>query len=221
MNACELFNSIGEPFAAGLFEFPDEAPIIRYSNALKRFWEIAEMPPYDGGMLYPCGVNPFNYNRKMTVRPHYSNTVQMAYRPLKAKNEQAYVFMLEELNKVKSFNDSPHTVGGHGWTHSFPNYTRVLEEGLDEYANRVNALPDGDFKRGMLILLEGIDIYHARCVNHLKEINAPMLSVKQVSLTIDDVFYSLTDKDKKRIAEISEKPETEKKQIRIFGGKRR
>lgn len=55
----------------------------------------------------------------------------------------------------------------------------------------------------------------------LKEINAPMLSVKQVSLTIDDVFYSLTDKDKKRIAEISEKPETEKKQIRIFGGKRR
>lgn len=173
MTKFDLFNSINEYFAAGLFEFEGEAPIIRYSNALKRFWEMAEMPPYDGGMLYPCGLNPFNYNRKMTVRPHYSNTLQMAYGPLKAKNEQAYSFMLEEVNKVKSFSDSPHTVGGHGWTHSFPNYTRVLKEGLDEYANRVNKLDDGDFKKGMLILLDGIRAYHKRCIEHLKATDAP------------------------------------------------
>ena len=33
----------------------------------------------------------------------------------------------------------------------------------------------------------------------LSQINAPMLSVKAVVLTFEDVFYSLTDKDKKRI----------------------
>ena len=48
--------------------------------------------------------------------------------------------------------------------------------------------------------------------------NAPMLSVKHVSLTLDDVFYSLTDKDKKRIAEQAKNQETVEKR---FGGKRR
>ena len=42
----------------------------------------------------------------------------------------------------------------------------------------------------------------------LSAINAPMLSVKAVVLTLDDVFYSLTDKDKKRIdAERAEEQE--------------
>ena len=70
MNASELFNSIGEPFAAGMFENEADARIIRYSNALRRFWEKADMPSYDGGMLYPSGVNPFNYDLSIKFRPH-------------------------------------------------------------------------------------------------------------------------------------------------------
>ena len=49
-----LFDA-NEPYAAGLFEFPDREPIYRYSNASYRFWEHADLEPYEGGMLYPCG----------------------------------------------------------------------------------------------------------------------------------------------------------------------
>ncbi len=173
MNTNELFLSIGETFAAGLFELDGEAPIVRYSNALKRFWETTDMPPYDGGMLYPCGLCTFNYNANMTFRPHYAKTYQIDRTGLKEKSEEAYEIAMKEVSLVKTFEDVPHRVGGHGWTHSFPNYTRVLREGLDEYKNRINALPDGEFKTGMRILLDGIDVYHARCVRLLKEQNAP------------------------------------------------
>lgn len=173
MNHFELFNSIGEPYAAGLFEFEDAAPIIRYANALKRYWEAASLPPFNGSSLYPCGLNVFNYHRSATVRPHYANTYQMAHGALKSKSEEAYFIMLNEDKKVAKFNGNPHTVGGMGWTHSFPNYARVLKEGLNEYEKRINNLEDGDFKAGMLILLEGIRTYHTKCLALLREQNAP------------------------------------------------
>lgn len=173
MNVAELFNSIGEIYAAGLFELEGEAPIVRYANALKRFWEKAPIPDYDGGRLYPCGKNPFNFDNSVAVRPHYANTYQISYGALRKKSEQAAFIMSAEENKVKTFGDSPHTVGGMGWTHSFPNYERVLREGLDEYKRRVGALSDSDFKRGMQILLEGIDAYHSRCLDRLIEGSAP------------------------------------------------
>ena len=53
MTISELFTSIGEPFAAGLFELEGKAPMVRYANALKRFWEQTDLPAYDGGQLYP------------------------------------------------------------------------------------------------------------------------------------------------------------------------
>jgi len=169
----EFFESLGEPFAAGLFELEGEAPIIRYSNALKRYWEKADMPPYDKGMLYPCGVNVFNYDTSVMFRPHYANTYQVCRWGLKKKSPEAYEIVVKEETLVKSLSGSPHTVGGNGWTHSFPNYARVLAEGLDSYRERVSALPDGEFRRGMMIILEAIDIYHARCLDALREKCAP------------------------------------------------
>ena len=72
MTAHELFLSLGEPFAAGLFEYETASPTLRYSNALRRFWEAVPLPPYGGGMLYPAGVNPFNGPHGYAVRPHYA-----------------------------------------------------------------------------------------------------------------------------------------------------
>jgi len=93
MKAFDLFWSINEPFAAGLFELEGKAPPVRYANALKRFWESAPIPKYDGGMLYPSGVNPFNYDRSISVRPHYSNTYEIDHNRLKTKSEEAYAVM--------------------------------------------------------------------------------------------------------------------------------
>lgn len=173
MNAAELFMSIGEPFAAGLFELENAAPVLRYANALKRFWENAALPPYDGGQLYPCGVVSFRFDRTIAARPHYANTYEIDHRALAAKSEEANALMTRERRLVAEFGDSPHTVGGMGWTHSFPNYRRVLQEGLDRYRERVEALPEDDFKQALLLLLEGIDTYHARCLDILRRDNAP------------------------------------------------
>ena len=173
MKASELFLSVNEPFAAGLFEIEGAAPVVRYANALKRFYEIAKLPPYEGGMLYPAGRCIFHYDPEVAVQPHYSNTTAINYRLLKEKSPHAYALMKAEDDLVVKFHDSPHCVGGMGWTHSFPNYARILREGLSEYRRRVLALPQGDLRSGMLILLEGIEIYHRRCVAHLEQANGP------------------------------------------------
>lgn len=175
MTPYQLFRSINEPFAAGLFENAEDAPIPRYANALKRFFEDAPLPPYGGGGLYPCGVNLFNYGGDYAVRPHYANTYRFDEAALEAKSPEACRVMREEAALVKKFSGWPHTVGGMGWTHSFPNYERILREGLGSYRKRVDALPEGDFRRGMLTLLEGIDIYHRRCVEMLEREGAPSL----------------------------------------------
>ena len=173
MKVSDLFFSINEPFAAGLFELEGDSPIPRYANALKRFFEFAKFSPYQGGMLYPSGVCIFQFDRSAAVRPHYANTISINYNYLKEKNEQAFAIIKQEDDLVSNFHDSPHTVGGMGFTHSFPNYARILREGLRRYEERVEVLPEDDFRRGMRILLEGIRIYHTRCVEHLKSSDAP------------------------------------------------
>ena len=174
MNDYELFLSINEPFAAGLFEFYETPPIVRYANALKRFFELAKLPPYLNGHIYPSGKCIFSFDQTVSVVPHYSNTFEIRNtESLKRKSARAYELIRAEDDLVIKFHDSPHTVGGMGWTHSFPNYSRILNEGLNTYYDRISALPDGDFKTGMIILLDGIKIYHSRCLQHLKDKNAP------------------------------------------------
>ena len=178
MSDFELFKSIGEPFAAGLFEFPEAAPMVRHSNALKLFWESCALPEYNGGMLYPCAVSSFNFDRSITVRPHYANTIEFNTKGLLAKSPEAYEIMKKEDEKVKKFHFSPHTVGGMGWTHSFPNYRRVLSEGLNTYKERIDALEDGDFKSSMLILIDAIEIYHKRSLDVLRKSDADQELIK-------------------------------------------
>ena len=175
MSLFETFMSLGETFAAGLFELDKEDPMPRYANALKRFWENTEIAPYDGGKLYPCGKHPFNIDQGLAFMPHYAKTYSVKWNRmevLREKTEEGYQAIKEEVEKVTGF-PTPHTVGGAGWTHCFPNYKRILTEGINRYQERVDAMEEGDFKLGMQITLEGIRIYHSRCLEHLREVNAP------------------------------------------------
>ena len=173
MNKYELFLSINEPFAAGLFELENESPEIRYATALKRFWESAPIPGYDGGELYPSGVNIFNFSTDIAFRPHYANTYSYDGRLLSNKSTEANELVWSEITKVSGFMGWPNFVGGAGWTHSFPNYKRILSEGLDSYKDRVMLMKNEDLKKGLLITLEGIEIYKNRCIELLKKSNAP------------------------------------------------
>lgn len=174
MTLSELFYSIGEPYAGGLFEYPDRAPLVRYANAQRRYFEEAGLTPYDGGRLYPCGENIRRNaaNREVAVRPDYSFTYAFDHRRMLAKNEEAHNAMMAEHLKI-AYLHTPHTVGGAGYTHCFINYKRILAEGLAGYRARVQALPEGDFREAMEILLSGIETYRQRCVALLRQSDAP------------------------------------------------
>ena len=88
MSLYETFLSLGETFAAGLFELDKEDPIPRYANALKRYWEKAELAPYDGGKLYPCGKHPFYIDQGLAFAPHYAKTYSCNWNRMEALREK-------------------------------------------------------------------------------------------------------------------------------------
>ena len=164
----ELFMSINEPYAAGFFEYPERSRFFRYANAHKRYWENVPLPDYAGGRLYPNGPK---YWPGCAVVPEPSYTFWLDYNALGAKSRDELKLMAEEAQRLHLIN-SPHTIGGNGFTHSFPNYPRIVKEGLNSYKRRAQKLPDGDFRDGLLTVLEGIEIYHSRCLKLLKNAHA-------------------------------------------------
>ena len=158
-----------EPYAAGLMEFPQRGPMYRYSNALVRDWEHAAMPAYDGGALYPCGKCIGKYNTDIAVRPDYSYTFEIRNMDLLRRklDDECFKAVVRERDLVSGF-PTPHTVGGAGYTHTFLNYERILRDGLCGYRERIEKLPQGDFREGLLRLMEGIDLYRERLLAHLR-----------------------------------------------------
>ncbi len=165
----QRFFEINEPYAAGLFEYPDRSPLYRNCNAAKRYWEAAEFTPYDGGALYPCGVCPRKSNPSIAVQPDYPRTFTVDWDLLRRKaDDECYEAMRRESDKVSPF-PTPHTVGGAGYTHSFINYGRILKDGICGYRRRVEVLEDGDFRDSLLLLLDGIDVYRKRLTEQLQD----------------------------------------------------
>ena len=170
MTISERLMQANEPYAAGLMEFPDRGPMYRYSNALVRDWEHAAMAPYDGGRLYPCGKCIGKYNTDIAVRPDYSYTFEFRTETLLRQkvDDECFRALLAERDLVSGF-PTPHTIGGAGYTHTFLNYSRILRDGLCGYRARLLQLPTGDFRDGLLRLMEGIEGYRQRILAHLRQ----------------------------------------------------
>ncbi len=166
--------SAGEYYAAELVINADRTPLYRYCKATAEYFAHAKLTPYDGGRLYPCGksLSKSAENGDVCVKPEYSYTYSADVAALEKKNPQAAKLMAEELAKVAPI-DTPHTVGGAGYTHSFINYRRILKDGLSGYRARVEKLPECDFRDAMLVLLDGIETFRLRCIAHLREMDAP------------------------------------------------
>ena len=173
MSMYENLRSQNEFYAAEFVSNTDKEPIYRYSKATAEYLKNATLTPYDGGKLYPCGLNiNKNYeNRDIYMRPEFSYTYWCDVEKIKEKDKEASEFIFNENKKVTNLHVSPHMVGGAGYTHSFINYRRILKDGLKTYKERVNKLPDCDFKEAMLVLLHGIDVYRLRCIELLESSN--------------------------------------------------
>lgn len=180
---------LGEFFAAGYFELPDASPMIRWSRAVRRRFERRALGSYAGSLLYPGNERTVKGVREnCIVQPSYSFTWAFDEAALDAAVRSNcfsdFISTLECLRQeMRDLEDSlvvwrsPHTVGGHGYTHSIPNYGRVLREGLGEHACRIRAGLTAarergagcqiDFYEGLEDVLEGIRCWHRRIVEHL------------------------------------------------------
>ena len=200
--------NLGEFFASGYFEVPDASPMSRWSRAVQRRFEHRMLVPYSGEILYPCGplhiegenriVTPsysftWSYNESalidqlaMVAAFSAERTTSEAAASLTSKQEEKHKTLLAlqmemrdlsaKLNVIKTV----HTVGGRGYTHSIPNYGRVLREGLFEHARRIAKNLDLarqrqdeeqiDFYLGLQNVLAGVKCWHQhilKFLNHL------------------------------------------------------
>lgn len=168
-NIRERFEKLGEYYAAGLFEDASAAPFARYSRGMRRYLENRPMPEYNGETLYPCG----SVQTSMCLRHDYSFTVQADMDALEQKDAVAAQALKEELDKYRSLVPAEHTVGGNMYTHSIPNFPRIVREGLDSYEKRIEGIADADIRNGLTDVLEGIRCFHTRSLELLREKNAP------------------------------------------------
>ncbi len=159
----ELFYRIGEPYAAGLFEEPEKDYFYRHALANARYLENVPPAVYEPGeRLYPSGTKYFQSGYAVT--PQFALTYQIDWGKLEQKSAEAAAAMRE-------FYNISHSPGG--WTHAAPNYKRILREGLNSYRTRIENQPDGEFRDGLLHLVDAMKNYITRSIAYLKSVNAP------------------------------------------------
>ncbi|MCP4641886.1 MAG: hypothetical protein GY851_15690 [bacterium] len=192
-----ILAAMNEHFAAGFVEMPDASPVVRWSRAVRRRWENETPSAYNGGLLYPFGSSvaeslypfgaPVAEPKNPIVSPNYSHSwlydeqaLEDRLQTADPEQREALVRLRDVMGpmyaRVETFT-TPHTVGGAGYTHSIPNHGRVIREGLDEHARRIQAgLEEArrandtdriDFYTGMADVMAGIRIWHGRLVEEL------------------------------------------------------
>ena len=159
-----FYEERGEFFAAGYFEEPHRTPFERFSRALRRYFENYQLPEYKGEPLYPCGGK----YRTPLVNPDFSFTVAVDWRRLAEQSQEARTILGNEFSILVSRIPAVHTVGGNMYTHSYPNFKRIVYEGLDSYEERVTRISDPAVRLGLLDLLAGIRRFHARILEKLR-----------------------------------------------------
>lgn len=162
------FKSIGEYGAAGMYEEPHRSLFYRKALGIRRFYENCELAVYNREYLYPSGV----CHTKMDIHPHYMSGMDMRYDAVLEKDKALTEMFFSDFCKYRPSVPQEHTVAGNMYTHSMPNYERIVKEGLISYAQRIRKIEDVDMREGLLHLIEGIKNYLTRSVKYLEEAGA-------------------------------------------------
>ncbi|NSW57896.1 MAG: hypothetical protein HPY44_17980 [Armatimonadetes bacterium] len=169
-------NDMGEYIAAGYMKSQGAPPVIRFAEAVANHLAHVPLPEYGGESFYPCSASIWTAGN--AVDWHYSsclcyNDARLEERLHATDDPDARA----ALNAVRQELQDYPRVGG--YTHSIPNYRRILLEGLASYSDRIQrsldiGLARGeqeriDFCRAMQIVWEGIRTFHARVLAHLEQ----------------------------------------------------
>ena len=162
-----LMNS-GEFYAAGFMEKKGAPRFERFALGLRRYLENRTLPQYNGKGLYPCG----NFTPDMCVKHDYSYVLALGWQSeLAKKDEELCNILKEEIPDYFYKMNLPkeHTIGGAMYTHSFPNYPRIIKEGFNSYLERIENMKDESLKAGLKDVVAGIRAFHSRSLEMLKE----------------------------------------------------
>ena len=179
----EKLKELSEFPSAGLFEEPDRSLFYRKALSLRRFFENYNIPRYNGKPLYPSGDVYF---------PGYHDNMPVNLRRLEGVHKEAADTIRRDFFRYHSTVPKEHTVAGDMWTHSMPNYERILKEGFNSYVPRIEKIQDRDIREGLLHLVEGIRIYIKRCVDYLESVNAEpglVAALKKVPMNPAENIY--------------------------------
>lgn len=184
----KVFLEIGEYAAAGMFEEQDRSLFYRKALGIRRFYEHCELPAYNGEYLYPSGI----CHTKMCITPFFLTGMRMNYEAVAKKNKDAADAFAADFQKYHSTVPPEHTVAGNMFTHSMPNYERILKEGFLSYIPRIEKIEDKDMREGLIHVIEGIKIYLERCQAYLESVNADIMlinALKKVPLNPAENIY--------------------------------
>jgi len=169
MNISERFMSMGEAFAAGMYEETDRSLFYRKALGLRRYFENISLPQYKGEYLYPSGPR----HETMMVGNYYWNGFNYNYGAMHAHDPELANMIANDFCRYHATVPMEHSVGaGPLYTHSFPHYERIIAEGFDSYEERIAKIEDEDMREGLLHLTSGIRTYVKRCVEYLESVSA-------------------------------------------------
>lgn len=128
----------------------------------------------------------------MSVFPHYLFGLRIDYPALECKNKELSDLAVSEFKKYNTSVPPEHGVAGNKYTHSMPNYERILKEGLLSYEERIKKIKDEEIRDGLLLVMEGIKLYIHRSVQYLESVDADINLVnalKKVHLNPAENIY--------------------------------
>lgn len=180
----EFLSGKGEWFASGFFEDESLPPVLRIAKGIKKQLENVPIPPFKETFLFPSGKNFLWQTENNILTFHYSYS--MNYHPEKIEEEinksegeekKLWKELKRKLDKYFSYPlifESKYTVGGRGWTHSIPNYEKVLKYGMLHYLEKIIERKEKDaekkeFYEAMEEVIKGIKIFHARLMTEIEK----------------------------------------------------
>ncbi len=165
MDIYEKMRGLHIPYIRGYYEAPARSLFYRKALAMRRHYEEAELPEHEGTYLYPAG--------RVERYARYLTDIMVTPEEVALQDpEAAEIWGREPIFQYTSEVPWEHMVGGNMWTHSIPNYERILSEGFDSYFSRIERIADADMREGLVHLLTGIKAYHRRCVAYLRRVGA-------------------------------------------------
>ncbi len=157
----QLMLSLGENLAAGFLEYPEGPLPLTYCRAYRRYYETCPLVWKKDAPLFPAGVTE---DTTHAVCVCYAHQYRVNWDRLEEMSPEA-------AEGFRTFAEKFHYAGE--WIHTTLGYKRLLAEGIDGYEARLRALPESDFRTGLLDLIEGIRTYHTRALAYLLENGAP------------------------------------------------